>query len=62
MLLRCAEHGYTLGERCPQCGKATARAGPAKYSPEDAYGKYRRALKLEARERRARAGSGSARS
>jgi H/ACA ribonucleoprotein complex subunit 3 len=51
-LLQCNEHGYTLGESCPKCGKATARAGPAKYSPEDPYGKYRRALKLEDRQKR----------
>jgi H/ACA ribonucleoprotein complex subunit 3 len=51
-LLQCAEHGYTLGATCPKCGKPTARSGPAKYSPEDPYGKYRRALKLEARTKR----------
>lgn len=42
----CAEHGYTLAAACPKCGKATAQAGPAKYSPEDRYGAYRRKLKL----------------
>ena len=46
MLLRCAEHGYTLEEKCPKCGKPTARAGPAKYSPDDRFGAYRRKLKL----------------
>lgn len=45
-LLQCAEHGYTLAATCPTCGKATAQPGPAKYSPEDRYGKYRRQLKL----------------
>ena len=45
-LLHCAEHGYTLKESCPACGKATASPGPAKYSPEDRYGQYRRKLKL----------------
>ena len=45
-LLQCAEHGYTLQATCPTCGKATAQSGPAKYSPEDRYGSYRRKLKL----------------
>jgi H/ACA ribonucleoprotein complex subunit 3 len=45
-LLRCRECGrYTLGPKCPACGAQTARPGPARYSPEDRYGRYRRALK-----------------
>jgi len=44
-LHRCAEHGYTLGEKCPHCGKPTLGVGPAKYSPEDRFGAYRRKLK-----------------
>ncbi|MEA3200762.1 MAG: Nucleolar RNA-binding protein Nop10p family [Thermoplasmata archaeon] len=44
-LLKCAEHGYTLKAACPACGKATAQPGPAKFSPEDRYGAYRRKLK-----------------
>jgi H/ACA ribonucleoprotein complex subunit 3 len=51
-LLRCGEHGYTMKDACPKCGKATARAGPAKYSPQDAYGVYRRRLKLMDRQKR----------
>jgi H/ACA ribonucleoprotein complex subunit 3 len=47
----CSEHGYTLAAMCPTCGKATAQAGPAKYSPEDRYGAYRRKLKLMQREK-----------
>ncbi len=39
---------YTLEEHCTKCGRSTERAGPARYSPEDRYGKYRRALKKEA--------------
>jgi H/ACA ribonucleoprotein complex subunit 3 len=35
-----------MAERCSQCGKATFKPGPAKYSPEDPYGAYRRKLKL----------------
>ena len=48
-LLRCPDHGYTLHPNCPACGAATVKPGPAKYSPEDAYGVYRRKLKLLAR-------------
>jgi H/ACA ribonucleoprotein complex subunit 3 len=51
-LLQCKEHGYTLKDACPACGKPTARAGPAKYSPQDAYGAYRRRLKLMERAKR----------
>jgi H/ACA ribonucleoprotein complex subunit 3 len=42
----CSE--YTLEPECKHCGGTTERAGPAKYSPEDRYGPYRRALKKEA--------------
>jgi|MudIll2142460700_1097286.scaffolds.fasta_scaffold76841_3 H/ACA ribonucleoprotein complex subunit 3 len=45
-LLRCRDCGrYTLKQKCPSCGAATDRPGPARYSPEDRYGNYRRALK-----------------
>ncbi len=47
-LRRCPDcGGYTLEDRCTQCGRSTERAGPARYSPEDRYGQYRRALKKE---------------
>ncbi|MHB8605021.1 MAG: nucleolar RNA-binding Nop10p family protein [Thermoplasmatota archaeon] len=46
MLYRCREHGYTMHAFCPSCGNETFRPGPAKYSPEDAYGSYRRRLKI----------------
>lgn len=36
---------YTLSTTCPVCGKATVIAHPARFSPEDRYGKYRRAAK-----------------
>jgi H/ACA ribonucleoprotein complex subunit 3 len=40
---RCpADNIYTLSLTCPQCGKPTAIAHPARFSPEDKYGKYRR--------------------
>jgi len=38
---------YTLREVCPRCGAATVAPLPARYSPEDRYGKYRRRLKRE---------------
>ena len=49
-LLKCQACGfYTLKEPCSRCqGKAT-RPGPAKYGPEDPYGKYRRMAKRTAR-------------
>ncbi|HEV8361619.1 MAG TPA: RNA-protein complex protein Nop10 [Candidatus Thermoplasmatota archaeon] len=45
---------YSLKDTCPSCGAKAIEPGPAKYSPEDHYGKYRRALKKEARERAAK--------
>lgn len=45
-LLRCRQCGrYTLRQGCPSCGAPTDRPGPARYSPEDRYGTYRRALR-----------------
>lgn len=38
---------YTLAATCPQCKGATLMPIPAKYSPEDRYGEYRRRLKKE---------------
>ncbi|MDH3365617.1 MAG: RNA-protein complex protein Nop10 [Thermoplasmata archaeon] len=38
---------YTLRETCPSCGGATLMPIPAKYSPGDRYGEYRRRLKRE---------------
>jgi H/ACA ribonucleoprotein complex subunit 3 len=43
--------GYTLEDKCFHCGGPTERAGPARYSPEDHYGSYRRALKRQGRGR-----------
>ncbi len=34
--------GYTLSSTCKTCGKETVSPHPAKYSPEDRYGRYRR--------------------
>jgi H/ACA ribonucleoprotein complex subunit 3 len=48
-LSRCPVCGdYTLENACSSCGGNTERAGPARYSPEDRYGSYRRALKKQA--------------
>ena len=38
---------YTLKDQCPKCGGATLMPMPAKYSPEDRYGAYRRKLKKD---------------
>jgi H/ACA ribonucleoprotein complex subunit 3 len=38
---------YTLKDTCPKCAGATFMPLPAKYSPEDRYGEYRRRLKKE---------------
>ncbi|MGC9443329.1 MAG: RNA-protein complex protein Nop10 [Candidatus Methanospirareceae archaeon] len=43
---RCGVCGeYTLQEICPKCGSGTKRAKPARFSPQDPYGKYRRMMK-----------------
>lgn len=48
-LSRCPVCGeYTLENVCSRCGGSTERTGPARYSPEDRYGSYRRALKKQA--------------
>ncbi len=48
LLRKCSACGaYTLKEQCPKCGGTTFMPGPAKYSPEDRYGVYRRRLKKE---------------
>jgi H/ACA ribonucleoprotein complex subunit 3 len=39
---------YTLKENCPICGAPTHQTKPARFSPEDRYGRYRRALRQEA--------------
>jgi H/ACA ribonucleoprotein complex subunit 3 len=36
---------YTLKDKCPKCGSPTVSPRPPKFSPEDKYGKYRRAAK-----------------
>ncbi|NLZ30056.1 MAG: RNA-protein complex protein Nop10 [Methanomicrobiales archaeon] len=36
---------YTLCLVCPACGRPTRTAHPARFSPEDRYGRYRRAIR-----------------
>ncbi|MCI4351346.1 MAG: RNA-protein complex protein Nop10 [Thermoplasmata archaeon] len=49
LLHRCAAcHRYTLHAACPECGGPTRTPHPARFSPQDRWGKYRRALFLAA--------------
>ncbi|MDR0523219.1 MAG: RNA-protein complex protein Nop10 [Candidatus Methanoplasma sp.] len=43
----CSCSRYTLGEACPLCGSRAVEPAPAKFSPEDRYGEYRRKAVLE---------------
>ena len=46
-ILKCTACGsYTLNEAC-SCGSKTATPKPAKFSPEDHYGNYRRQAKYK---------------
>ena len=48
----CKECGeYTLEESCPECNVKTGVIFPARYSPQDKYGKYRRILKRQQMEK-----------
>lgn len=45
IMFKCkACEAYTLEETCPKCGSRTSTPMPARFSPEDHYGKYRRRL------------------
>lgn len=47
-ILKCKKCGaYSMRDRCPKCGGESVEMLPAKYSPEDPYGKYRREAKKE---------------
>ncbi|MBS3793448.1 MAG: RNA-protein complex protein Nop10 [Candidatus Thorarchaeota archaeon] len=50
-LFKCKEcDRYTLdSETCPHCGGDVGNPHPARYSPQDKYGKYRRAAKRKNR-------------
>jgi H/ACA ribonucleoprotein complex subunit 3 len=41
-------HRYTLKSACPACGAVSRSPHPARFSPQDRWGKYRRALLAEA--------------
>jgi H/ACA ribonucleoprotein complex subunit 3 len=44
-LYRCRACGrYTLSEKCPACAGPVGTPHPARFSPQDRYGRYRRAL------------------
>jgi H/ACA ribonucleoprotein complex subunit 3 len=38
---------FTLKESCPKCNSKTENPKPARYSPQDKYGKYRRLAKQD---------------
>jgi len=47
IMRKCPSCGvYTLKEKCPKCDLSTVMPIPARYSPSDRFGKYRRAMKL----------------
>ncbi|MDG6244464.1 MAG: RNA-protein complex protein Nop10 [Methanolobus sp.] len=47
-ILICRKCGkYALETACSKCGSKTAKPQPARFSPKDSYGKYRRLAKKE---------------
>lgn len=47
-ILKCPKCStFTLKDMCPKCSTKTINPKPAKYSPEDKYGKYRRLAKKD---------------
>lgn len=45
-IMKCSKCGnYTLKDTCGKCNGKSYEAKPAKYSPDDKYGKYRRMAK-----------------
>ena len=47
-ILFCAKCNiYTMKEHCPKCNTKTSAPKPAKFSPEDKYGDYRRKAKKQ---------------
>lgn len=52
-ILKCPECGkYTMKDECDKCKVNTVQIKPAKFSPEDPYGEYRRKAKREGLEER----------
>ena len=49
-ILKCPRCGaYTMGGTCSKCKEKTINPKPAKYSPDDRMGKYRREAKEQER-------------
>ncbi len=47
-LKKCPACGaYTIKDQCVKCNAPARVAAPARYSPQDPYGKYRRMMKEE---------------
>lgn len=47
-ILKCSGCGaYTLKRECKLCGGHALPCAPARYSPKDPYGRYRRLMKKE---------------
>ncbi|MCL2031877.1 MAG: RNA-protein complex protein Nop10 [Methanomassiliicoccaceae archaeon] len=47
-LRKCASCGkYSLESECPSCGSPAGNPAPAKFSPDDRYGDYRRKAIIE---------------
>ncbi|MBW2978334.1 RNA-protein complex protein Nop10 [Candidatus Woesearchaeota archaeon] len=47
-ILKCEKcEQYTMQETCPKCKGKAVLAKPAKWSPDDPYGNYRREAKKE---------------
>jgi H/ACA ribonucleoprotein complex subunit 3 len=45
---KCSNCGaYTIKESCVKCNAPTKVVGPARFSPQDTYGRYRRMMKEE---------------
>jgi len=47
-ILKCNKcDGYTLEKKCIVCGETATTPKPARFSPDDKYGHYRRLAKRE---------------
>lgn len=47
-ILKCSKcDTYTLKENCPKCGEKTLSPKPARFSPQDKWGEWRRKAKKE---------------
>jgi H/ACA ribonucleoprotein complex subunit 3 len=47
-IFKCTKCGnYTMEQICPKCKSPAVNPKPAKYSPDDKYGSYRRQAKKE---------------